>query len=307
MPIIPLQCPFCGGNLQINSDHDAAVCQYCNRPFIVKDAIVNNYINNVTNINAENVNIYTQKDFVIEAGVLKEYKGESVDVVIPDNVKYIGDDSNSFSGPFSHKMIERITIHSGVVGIGKYAFYDCKKLRSIKIPDSVTNIGERAFLGCTNLAHVTLPNGLTHISDYAFNECKALTSITIPKSVKTIGSGAFADCTGLTNVIIPDGVTRIGYTAFENCINLTSIEIPESVEGIEFSAFKGCNNLVSVIAPERLILEKNRNGNYTSAFRGTPFLTDYFEYNNIRVCPNCLEKLPLIGFKCPRCGTKRVV
>lgn len=307
MPIIPLQCPFCGGNLQINSDHDAAVCQYCNRPFIVKDAIVNNYINNVTNINAENVNIYTQKDFIIEAGVLTEYKGESADVVIPDNVKYIGDDSRPFAGPFSHKMIESITLHSGVVSIGEYAFSHCEKLRSINIPDSVTKIGKGAFYGCTSLVDVTLPNGLTHISDQLFWKCTSLTNVTIPKGVKTIGSSAFADCTSLTNVIIPEGVKRIGYNAFENCISLTSIEIPESVEGIEFSAFKGCNNLVSVNAPENLILEKNRNGNYTSAFGGTPFLADYFEYNNIRVCPNCLEKLPLIGFKCPRCGTKRVV
>lgn len=77
MPVIPLSCPSCDGELKIDSKLEAAICKYCKKPFIVNDAIVHNYINNETSINAENVNIYTQKDFVIEAGVLMEYK-ESV-------------------------------------------------------------------------------------------------------------------------------------------------------------------------------------------------------------------------------------
>ena len=65
MPVIPLTCPFCGGDLQIDSNLEAAVCKFCKKPFVVKDAVFQNYINNITNINAENVNIYTQKDFVM--------------------------------------------------------------------------------------------------------------------------------------------------------------------------------------------------------------------------------------------------
>lgn len=48
----------------------------------MKDAIVHNYIQNTINITAGTVNITGQKDFVIEAGVLKKYQGEAVDVVV---------------------------------------------------------------------------------------------------------------------------------------------------------------------------------------------------------------------------------
>ena len=73
MPIIPLKCPICGADLEINSDNDAALCSACGSPFVVKDAIVKNYISNVTNINLNGgtVNVFNEKDFVIKAGVLE--------------------------------------------------------------------------------------------------------------------------------------------------------------------------------------------------------------------------------------------
>lgn len=45
MPIIPLTCPSCGANLTVDSFKDAAICEFCGKPYVVKDAIVNNYIN----------------------------------------------------------------------------------------------------------------------------------------------------------------------------------------------------------------------------------------------------------------------
>ena len=66
MPFIPLQCPNCGANLTVDSDKDAAICEFCGRPYIVKEAIIQTHINSLsTSINAENVNVYTQKDFNI--------------------------------------------------------------------------------------------------------------------------------------------------------------------------------------------------------------------------------------------------
>ena len=57
------------------------------------------------------------KDFKIKNGVLKKYKGEDNDVIIPKCVTSIGD--NAFDGYCS--------------------------LTSITIPNSVTSIGYRAF------------------------------------------------------------------------------------------------------------------------------------------------------------------
>jgi len=46
------------------------------------------------------------------------------------------------------------SLPSGVVTIGRYAFYGCI-LTSVTIPDTVRNIGSSAFSGCTNLTSVT--------------------------------------------------------------------------------------------------------------------------------------------------------
>ena len=41
MPIIPLDCPACGSNLNVDSNIDNWTCNYCGKSFVVKDAIVN--------------------------------------------------------------------------------------------------------------------------------------------------------------------------------------------------------------------------------------------------------------------------
>lgn len=79
------------------------------------------------------VNIYEHKpkDFVIEGGILKKYKGASVDVVIPD----------------------------GVIEIGENSFTDLK-IKSVVIPGSVASIGHSAFYNCTSLTALTIPNNV---------------------------------------------------------------------------------------------------------------------------------------------------
>ena len=46
MPLVPAKCTQCGATLTIDPSQDAAVCPFCNTPFVVEKAI-NNY--NVTN------------------------------------------------------------------------------------------------------------------------------------------------------------------------------------------------------------------------------------------------------------------
>ncbi|MBQ7566109.1 MAG: leucine-rich repeat domain-containing protein [Oscillospiraceae bacterium] len=260
MPIIPLTCPCCGANLTIDSEKDAAICEFCGKPFIVKDAIVQNYITNVTNITADTVNVYSQKDFDVKGGVLEHYNGESVDVVIPDNVVKIGE--RAFSG---------------------------LAIRSVTIPDSVTEIGGRAFSGCTNLLSVTIGSGIKTIADEAFDDCsidrvnytgdlarwcsisfdgitanpmaaalefyldgELLTDVVIPAGVTYIGDCAFAVGSGIKSVAFPDSVTKIGRQAFCGCTGLTSITIPNSVNDIAPDAFASCDKLSSVTCSERL-------------------------------------------------------
>ena len=63
MPLVKAQCTNCGGTLEVDNSKEAAVCPFCNTPYIVEKAI-NNYTTNVTNnIQAQNVTIIGGKDF----------------------------------------------------------------------------------------------------------------------------------------------------------------------------------------------------------------------------------------------------
>ena len=125
MPLLPAKCPDCGGLIEVDNEKRAGLCQHCGNPFVVEEAIqtfntvyniTNNY--NTTNVSNNNtnigdgavVNIYEDKskDFVIEAGVLKAYKGASADVVIPDNVTEIGEKC------FAEMEIKSVTIPGSV-------------------------------------------------------------------------------------------------------------------------------------------------------------------------------------------------
>ena len=52
---VPAICPQCGAQLNVNPETDAAVCEYCNTPFVVEKAInkynITNHIQNTTVVN----------------------------------------------------------------------------------------------------------------------------------------------------------------------------------------------------------------------------------------------------------------
>lgn len=184
-------------------------------------------------------------------------------IVIPDNVTSIG--ARSFS---SCRELTSIDMANGITLIEKETFQNCSKLSSIKIPASVTSIEESAFRFCDNLTLAEIPEGVTKIGASAFASCTALKTVTIPGSVNEIGDNAFAGCTNLSSIEIVDGVTSIGTgmfqgtaiktvkipgsvktigsIAFIECYNLTSVELSEGVTRIGTWAFQNCTNLTRI-------------------------------------------------------------
>lgn len=56
MAMVPATCTRCGAGLRVDSEKDAAVCEYCGTPFVVEKAIRNYRITN--HIHADVVNIF---------------------------------------------------------------------------------------------------------------------------------------------------------------------------------------------------------------------------------------------------------
>lgn len=125
-------------------------------------------------------------DFLVAGTTLLDYRGEDVDVIIPDNVKIIGEE----------------------------AFGANADIVSVSIPEGVTEIGENAFSGCESLQKVSMPSTLTTIRYGAFEFCPALENIDL-QYVQEIGEDAFCVCTQLHDIEL-SSIKSIGTEAFAN-------------------------------------------------------------------------------------------
>lgn len=136
---------------------------------------------------AEDGNIYATIDkvrYALGRGKATVIKQNSSDVsektVIPSSVVYGGKEYSVTSigeRAFSSTGLTSIEIPSGVTGIGKYAFNNCRSLTNIEIPSGVMSIGDSAFEECIELKSITIPGSVTEIGKNAFKRCLKLTSI----------------------------------------------------------------------------------------------------------------------------------
>ena len=170
-------------------------------------------------------------DLVIENGVLVEYYGLEDKVIIPDEVKVIGEDAFSTSG------VAQVLIHDGVTEIADGAF-NFSDIKIIVIPDSVTSLGKNAFQSCFKLSAIGIGNGIRNIDDFCFDECCELTNVVkleiiiIPDSVTEIDSSAFDGCDGLT-VYCSDGSYAHHFAEEHNIMFSLEKNISDIVESFD--------------------------------------------------------------------------
>ena len=113
--------------------------------------------------------------------------------------------------------------------IGKDAFYNNRRLKSIGDISSVESIGNGAFNGCWVLESLTLPEGLASLGEYTFNDCRFLTEIVIPQNIDYIGEYTFSGCTKLNTVTLNcNSKVTIDEKAFEGC-DISTIYVPQSL------------------------------------------------------------------------------
>ena len=201
MPLVNAKCTNCGAELQVDSEQDAMICQFCGSAFVVEKAIKNVQVTN--HIQAANLTLVVPgNEFTVHAGVLVKYTGADPDVVIPE----------------------------GVTVIGENAFENSLGITSVVLPEGVGIIGQRAFAHYPQLRQVQFPESLRVIDNFAFNECAALEEVHFPPHLTRIGDYAFFGCDMLAEVTIPDSVEKIGNRAFFNCRSLMTVHLPAVIQ-----------------------------------------------------------------------------
>ena len=223
---------------------------------------------------------YSNADFVIVNGVLKQYTGAAQNVVIPGGVSVIGE--GAFDGNTS---VRRVVIPDSVTRIESIAFRE-SGLTEFWIGRNVQSLGDAVFSFCSNLKTVDLNSNALHtIGAYVFDGCGRIEELHLPRNLTQIESGSFTVANGLlphvalrkievdaknpalrsingvlyskdlktlifypqgrtqTEFIVPSHVETIGEGAFTYAINLRSVTIPGSTKVIGKEAFSDCDSL----------------------------------------------------------------
>lgn len=189
-------------------------------------------------------------DFVIENGVLTEYKGSDTVITIPEGVTEIGPEAFS---RVAFKLTD-VTLPQSLTKIGSSGFWGCVKLQAIDIPPSVTEIGDNAFASCRSLTQLTIPGTVKKVGYGAFMDCSSLAALTIQPGVEELGGSAFWNCTALTEAVLPDTVTDLGSNLFTDCTGLRRVVLPDNPQvaaqwgdRVSTALLNGCTALEEVV------------------------------------------------------------
>lgn len=190
------------------------------------------------------------EDFVIEDGVLKEYKGNASIVNVPEGVTSIA--ANVF----------RIYDYTG----------QSNYFIEIHLPQSVEKIGSRAFQYCYRLEKVTGTENVKEIGKKAFHET-GIKELNL-QNVKKIGERAF-DFSKIEELHLPN-VEVIGSMAFANC-ELKKLSGFGKLKRVENNSFDSVSFLASSSDSPLCVTQKLPNGKENSFFvsNGILFAASY--------------------------------
>ena len=172
--------------------------------------------------------------------------GSQVKVVLPYSVH-------------SSAKLVTVNLNEGLEVIGKAAFYNSKKIKSLTVPASVKQIGASILLNCTGIESFAIDEGNTLYSsdgnliyrDSAVVMYLGLSeNVRIREGIVSINQATFMNSKAIKTLVIADSVTEIGSKAFNGCTGLTSIAIGAGVKDIDPTAFAALSALESITVSE---------------------------------------------------------
>lgn len=157
-----------------------------------------------------NVDIKILDDTKVIAANALSYRGYTNDnLIIPDNVQYVGE--NNIIGSTDVQPAKTVTIGSGVLDMD-YAFTYKGSTNSYLEAFSVSS-GNKYYASQDGVLY---DKACTKLLNYPAN--KTDEDFTIPSTVKTVCPLAFYSVAKLKNLTIPAGVISVGYQAFDDQI-----------------------------------------------------------------------------------------
>ncbi len=185
--------------------------------------------------------------------------------------------------------VKNVVIPPDVKYIGDYAFEKCENLRQIYLPYTIQAIGNRAF-AASGLESLDTEDLYGFTDDYVsgsgqFEDCQNLQVVRIGKNFKSLNPAAFANCNNLTkfqldpdnakfstdgvalfsldNLVacppglseysVPEGTERISGYAFCCSGKLKTVNLPNSLWTIWDDAFSGCTALETIVIPDNVM------------------------------------------------------
>ena len=206
--------------------------------------------------------IYEGKQSYVVSG----YEGTSTDVIIPNtfnNIDVVGVGKAAF---FEQRRIENIIFSDSIKFIGQYAFYD-NPLTYLNIPNTITTIGQGAFYSQQHFYIFTektiRPNGwheemayngsiiFGYVNHGVFNGFDYAIIYSNGENSVIITNSVNTGIVVIPSSIENYPVTIVGDYAFQDN-KITSLTIPNSVITIGIAAFSN-NQLTSLTIPNSVI------------------------------------------------------
>ena len=216
-------------------------------------------------------------EFLIENGVLKEYRGDGGVVNVPEGVKTVAE------GAFRDCGIEELYLPEGLTELEPDSFIDCSGTLDISVPSTIesgvilalvksdmdnmpfSRYKNGCYIGNKNNPYLVFCGWEDNDAD-SFElhpDTKILDTgccsdsfwetdiekIVIPDGVICIAMGAFTECKSLKSIVLPDNVKSIGAYAFSECTSLERIELSGAITAIPDNAFAGCSALRDIDIP----------------------------------------------------------